>query len=272
MTRPTPIGSRSATVTSIVDGSDRRNAASRIHGDDSSRDRHSGRSVSTMFSPSMPCSAESTSRARPGRCRTRGCDRFAALGLRDHRAAAVYDHQRDEREAGRLERRRHQALDSSTLSRRLDVRAMKALVRWNREGAHAWAPVMTNDWCRRRELQQSIGHRADRAGAERDHDVAAPGDARQRRRDAAQRRHDFQGTPTGTSDRVDQRLEGDAGDRVLAGCVDVSQHDVIGGGQRRSERVEQRRGSAVAMRLERHDDAPIERPRAVSTAAISVGW
>ena len=59
-----PIADRLAArrpITSIVDGSERRNAASRTHGDASSRSRHASRSVHTMFSPRSPSSTASTS-------------------------------------------------------------------------------------------------------------------------------------------------------------------------------------------------------------------
>ena len=58
-----------------------------------------------------------------------------------------------------------------------------------------------------------------------------------------------------------ERVDRDAGDRILAGGVDVGQHDVIGAGQRRTERVHQRRRPRVAVRLERDDDAAVERAR-----------
>jgi hypothetical protein len=61
LTRPMPIGCRSETTTSTVDGSERRNAASRTHGDAISRRRHRSRSVHIRLSPRSPVSTISTS-------------------------------------------------------------------------------------------------------------------------------------------------------------------------------------------------------------------
>ena len=65
------------------------------------------------------------------------------------------------------------------------------------------------------------------------------------------------------ANRRRQRVERDARNRILARRVDVGQHDLIGAGQRGPERVHQRRGPRVAVRLEHDDDAAVERARRV---------
>ena len=59
--------------------------------------------------------------------------------------------------------------------------------------------------------------------------------------------------------RLGQRLDGDARNRLLAGRVDVGQHDLVGVGERRTELVHQPLGPRVAVRLERHHEPPAER-------------
>ncbi len=59
--RPIPIGCRSDTTTSTVDGSERRRAASRTQGDASSLARQRSRSVQIRLSPRRPFSTPSTS-------------------------------------------------------------------------------------------------------------------------------------------------------------------------------------------------------------------
>ena len=90
---------------------------------------------------------------------------------------------------------------------------------------------------------------------ERDHQVARAGciapRPRERPRAAAT-------TCTGPAHRfpdlVGERVDGHAGNRVLAGRIDVGEHDFIGERQRRAEVVQQLRGARVAMRLEHAQD------------------
>ena len=63
------------------------------------------------------------------------------------------------------------------------------------------------------------------------------------------------------ADRRRERVDRDALDRILAGAVDVGQDDVIGASERRAERVHQRRGPRVPVRLKGDDDSPPQRPR-----------
>ena len=60
-------------------------------------------------------------------------------------------------------------------------------------------------------------------------------------------------------DRLGQRVGRDAGDRVLAGRVDLGQHHFVGLRERVAERFHQARRPRVAVRLERHHQAPVER-------------
>ena len=62
------------------------------------------------------------------------------------------------------------------------------------------------------------------------------------------------GAGHGFPDFVGQRIDGHAGNRVLAGRIDVGENDFIGERQRRAEVAQQMRGARVAMRLEHAQD------------------
>ena len=103
--------------------------------------------------------------------------------------------------------------------------------------------------------------------------VARPRDPRERRRHVVERAARRRPAPV-TLRRIAAASASSVtpGNRLLAGGVDVGQHDVIGAGQRRAERVHQRRRPREAVRLKRDDDAAVRACRAAaSTAAISVG-
>ena len=136
------------------------------------------------------------------------------------------------------------------VARGLDVRATEPAIGRCGNRAHD-RPVERRD--------QLIGQRADRSGAERDDEIAGARDADDRRHDLIQPRDDIDrhghAAPDGRRERVDR----DARNRVLAGRVDVRQHDVIGAGERRTEGVHQRRRSGKAMRLKGDDNPSPER-------------
>ena len=102
---------------------------------------------------------------------------------------------------------------------------------------------------------------ADRSGAQRDDDVARP---RQARRPRRPRRRAASTTCSGAAavaaDRLGERLDRHAGNRILAGGVDVGEHEFVGASRAPARtRSSSCRGARVAVRLERHDEPPAER-------------
>ncbi len=250
--RPIPIGSRSDTTTSMVDGSERRSEASRTHGDAISRLRQRSRSVHTRFSPRRPLRIASTSPfARRWLPRTVIFSISSTCAWAAHRGGADDAVGQAGGAAAPDQRRQRQRAPVPLPARRLDVGAAETAIGLGRH-AHGRPPSSSD---------QAIRHRADRSRAERDDDIPGPDDPRDRRHQIVEAGHQIDRHGDGAPHRRAQRLERHPGDRLLAGRVDIGQQDVIGAGQRRSERVHQRGGARVAMRLKGDHDAPPERAR-----------
>ena len=137
--------------------------------------------------------------------------RYSAVRERDAPISDVADDRHDDR------------FPVAAPARRLDVRAAESSIRGDGDRAHDVAPPAVIRRRRRvpgrsapRIEPITVGQRANRTGAERDHHVAGPARSarwpRGRRRAAARRRRR---RPLATN-RVGQRVERDAGNRVLA--------------------------------------------------------
>ena len=160
------------------------------HGDASSRCApHVEVGPARRFSPRRPFSTASTSpfdsRSLPRTtirsiCSTRACaraDRAAAVDARPERQRTTTAQPSRRRQPAPVPRRR----DGLTCARRNRRSAGAAT------GAHACASGASAR-CRQR-LDQPIRNAADRSGAERDHDIARPRDAHDRRHHVVERRH-----------------------------------------------------------------------------------
>ena len=178
---------------------------------------------------------------------------------REREGDALVDAEHEQQHAEHPARDRpRQARPESPASRRLRRRAPEVAL-GRRLDCHVEPPEPSPLGERR---QDSVADAADRAGAERDHQVAGPARGRRRapagRRDPARREAD---TGRRGADRVGERCRRDARDRRLAGRVDVGEHDLVGGAERRAELREQIARAGVAVRLEHDHQPPAGRAR-----------
>ena len=77
-------------------------------------------------------------------------------------------------------------------------------------------------------IEDAIADAADRAGAERDDEIAGPRDAGDGAREIVERRDHVHAGIGCRADRVGERVDRDPGDRLLAGGIDVGEHDFVG--------------------------------------------
>src|SRR3954451_8804162 len=114
----------------------------------------------------------------------------------------------------------------------------------------------------RTRLQDLLADHPHVAGAEGDDDVAVAQLRRERGGDVRAPGHVMRGQVARGAHLVDEAGARDAGDRLLAGGVDVAHRDEIGFVERARELAHQIARTREAMRLERGDDATIFEPGA----------
>ena len=105
------------------------------------------------------------------------------------------------------------------------------------------------------QLEDAWADVADRAGAEGDDDVAGAAEVDDRGGDVGERGHDVYGGVAALGDFVRERLDGDAGEWIFAGAVDIGQDDLVGAGEGAAEFAQEVARARVAVRLEGDEDA-----------------
>ena len=214
--RDSPIGCRSRTNTSTVDGSTRLSATSATQGDCNSRRRKASRSAVRMLVPLEP--------GRQGLDLFRG-QRACCRARRCAEPAATTRSRRDRtRGTSRRTTRTHRNDDAdrapgdpaflALAPRRLRARPAKILLGAGLD-AHARSPVRTP--APRSAIENAIGDRPDRSGTKRDDEVTRPREPCDRGRQIVDRRHHVHRAPGRAPDGVGERVNRDAGNRRFSG-------------------------------------------------------